>query len=317
MSHVAGISIKDSLHKAMEGWLYKYKKNSVKEATFDRLLTSYKMMLGYSIAFTRIMDLTSDDVQSYINRLLADGYAFSTIKKQYNLITAFVKYLLGEGVPIPPVYLNVVLPIAENVKKPKKEVVTYNKVEQVKLYKAIEVDGEDSAYAVLMMLENGLRAGEVLALCWEDIDFDRRAVRIHRTMVHPASRSKGFIQEGAKSKTSNRTIPLSSKVMDALDKLLMNTDSPTGIIFRSVKFSDQSIGYNALRKHIQRLCLNAQVEYRGMHVFRHTFATNCYYKGCEIKKLSKLLGHASVTITYNTYIHLYGDALEELRSVVE
>ena len=61
----------------------------------------------------------------------------------------------------------------------------------------------------------------------------------------------------------------------------------------------------------------AQIEYRGMHVFRHTFATNGYYKGCEIKKLSKLLGHASVTITYNTYIHLYGDALEELRSVVE
>ena len=63
--------------------------------------------------------------------------------------------------------------------------------------------------------------------------------------------------------------------------------------------------------------MKAQVEYRGMHVFRHTFATNCYYKGCEIKKLSKLLGHASVTITYNTYIHLYGDALEELRSVIE
>ena len=317
MSYAAGISIKDPVFKAMEGWLYKYKKNSVKEATFDRLLISLKMMRSYSIAFMRIMDLTTDAVQGYINHLLCDGYAYTTIKKQYNLITAFVKFLLGEGAPIRPVYLNVSLPIAENIKKPKKEIVTYNKVEQVKLCKAIDADGEDASCAVLLMLENGLRAGEVLALSWEDIDFDRRAVRIHRTLVHPASRSKGFVQEGAKSKTSNRTIPLSSKVMAALDRMLVNTDAPAGIIFRSVRFPDQSMGYNALRKHIQKLCRKAQLEYRGMHVFRHTFATNCYYKGCEIKKLSKLLGHASVTITYNTYIHLYGDALEELRSVVE
>ena len=216
----------------------------------------------------------------YINHLLCDGYAYSTIKKQYNLITAFVKYLLGEGFSVRPVYLNVTLPIAENTKKPKKEIVTYNKADQVKLHKAMEADGGEASYAVLLMLENGLRVGEVLALSWEDIDFDRRAVRIHRTLVHPASRSKGFIQEGAKSKTSNRTIPLSPKVITALEKLMMNADSPAGIIFQSVKFPGKSMGYNALRKHIQKLYRDAQVEYRGMHVFRHTFATNCYYKGC-------------------------------------
>ena len=53
-----------------------------------------------------------------------------------------------------------------------------------------------------------------------------------------------------------------------------------------------------------------------MHVFRHTFATNCYYRGCDVKILSKLLGHSSVTVTYNTYIHLFGDALEEMRAVL-
>ena len=190
-------------------------------------------------------------------------------------------------------------------------------MEQVKLQKAIAADPEDTSCVILLMLENGLRSGEVLALHWEDIDWDRRAVRVHRTLVHPASRAKGYIQEGAKSKTSNRTIPLSTKVMNALETLLESSESTTGLIFHSVKYPDQSIGYNALRKHIQKVCRAAQVDYRGMHVFRHTFATNCYYKGCEIKKLSKLLGHASVTITYNTYIHLYGDALEELRSVVE
>ena len=317
MIYATGITIGDPIWKAMEGWLYKFKQNNVKTATFERLLTSYRMMRGYSVSYVRIMDLTTADIQDYLNRILHDGYAYTTIRKQFNLISAFVKFLLGEGVPIRPVHLNVTLPIAEKVKKPKKEIVAYSKIEQAKLLKVLNASSEDSAYAVLLMLETGMRVGEVLALSWEDIIWDRRAVRIHSTLVNPASRQKGFVQEGAKSVASNRTIPLSTKAMKALEELLETVDHPTGLIFRSVKYPDQSLGYNALRKQIQRFCKGAQVEYHGMHVFRHTFATNCYYKGCEIKKLSKLLGHASVTITYNTYIHLYGDMLEELRSVVE
>ncbi len=76
------------------------------------------------------------------------------------------------------------------------------------------------------------------------------------------------------------------------------------------------MSYEALRYQIQIACDQAGVPYKGQHVFRHTFATNCYYRGCDIKILSKLLGHSDVTVTYNTYIHLYGDALEEMRSVV-
>ena len=72
-----------------------------------------------------------------------------------------------------------------------------------------------------------------------------------------------------------------------------------------------------MRYQIQKACLTAGVPYKGLHVFRHTFATNCYYRGANVKLLSKLLGHADVSITYNTYIHLFGDALEEMRNVVD
>lgn len=71
-----------------------------------------------------------------------------------------------------------------------------------------------------------------------------------------------------------------------------------------------------MRYQIQCACVEAGVPYLGQHVFRHTFATNCYNRGCDVKILSKLLGHADVTVTYNVYIHLFGDALEEMRSVV-
>lgn len=74
----------------------------------------------------------------------------------------------------------------------------------------------------------------------------------------------------------------------------------------------QRLSYEALRYQTQRLCKAADVPYRGEHVFRHTFATNCYHKGIDVKILSRLLGHADVNITYNIYVHLYGDGFEEM-----
>ena len=68
-----------------------------------------------------------------------------------------------------------------------------------------------------------------------------------------------------------------------------------------------------------RLCeteYKACVPYRGEHVFGHTFATNCYHKGVDVKILSRLLGHADVNITYNIYVHLYGDGFYEMYSAL-
>ena len=58
------------------------------------------------------------------------------------------------------------------------------------------------------------------------------------------------------------------------------------------------------------------VPYTEVHVFRHTFATNYYHKGVDVKILSRLLGHADVNITYNIYVHLYGDGFDEMYSAL-
>ena len=74
----------------------------------------------------------------------------------------------------------------------------------------------------------------------------------------------------------------------------------------------ERLSYEALRYQTRKACKEAEIEYRGEHVFRHTFATNCYHKGIDVKILSRLLGHADVNITYNLYIHLYCDGFDEM-----
>lgn len=317
MECAAGFSINDPLYKAMERWLYRYKQNNVKTATFDRLITSYNTMRDYSIAYVKICDLTTDIVQGYINQLLSDEYAHSTIKKQFNLVSAFVKFMLGEGLQVRPVYLNVILPTESNVKQPKRDVEAYNDPEQKRLKQICDEVDNMAAHAVLILLETGMRIGELLALQWDDVLWHRRAVHIHRTLIFPVSRKKSFVQDEAKSKTSNRTIPLSPRALALLRRMYENSQAQEGLVLASEREPDKSIAYNPLAKSVKQLCKLAKVKWKGFHVFRHTFATNCYYKGCNIKKLSKFLGHANVTITYNIYINLYGDALEELREIVD
>ena len=127
-------------------------------------------------------------------------------------------------------------------------------------------------------------------------------------MVRLANKKLSYVQDSAKSTSSNRTLPLTPRAISVLEHLQQQRINEW--VFNNV--DNERLSYEALRHQTRRLCEEAKVEYRGEHVFRHTFATNCYYKGVDVKILSRLLGHADVNITYNIYIHLYGDGFDEL-----
>lgn len=306
--------MKRTLGEAIKNWMIRYKMNSVKPATYDRLLVSLDALMRYPIAHEDILTLRTEDLQNYVNTLVADGYAQTTIKKQFHLISAYLRHANAEGIIPFPIQNNVKLPNQSAVKKKKKEVEAYSKPEQIRLMKVLQTCAHPSYSTAILMMEAGLRVGEALALTWGDILWERRAVRINKTLIRLANRRLIEVQDSAKSYTSNRTVPLSTTAMQLLERLYANCSNPAGFIFHTEDGSPLS--YESIRYQIQLACNEANVPYKGQHIFRHTFATNCYYRGCDVKILSKLLGHSDVTVTYNTYIHLFGDALEEMRSVI-
>lgn len=302
------------LSESIKEWMEGCKRNSVKPTTYDRLETSYNMLIQDGVSNIDVEALTAKDIQGYLNRLVANGYALSTIKKQFHLITAYLTYANAEGLIDRLVFKNVQLPSQTVVKKKKREVVTYSKQEQIALMKVLRTNEKPGYGASILMLESGMRVGEVLALTWDDVLWERRAIVINKTLIRIANRRRMEVQDGAKSYTSNRTIPLSTEAEKLLTTAYEASETKHGYIFHNDDGSPLS--YEALRYQIQCACDKANVPYKGQHVFRHTFATNCYYRGCDVKILSKLLGHSNVTITYNIYIHLFGDAVEEMRSVL-
>ena len=62
---------------------------------------------------------------------------------------------------------------------------------------------------------------------------------------------------------------------------------------------------------------NAGLPHYGIHSLRHTFASLLFAAGVEVKVISKLLGHASVKITYDTYVHLFQEDYQEATKALD
>lgn len=297
-----------TLLEFIDAWLELFKKNALKVASYARLVTSQKTLSEYDVSRKKICDISFFDIQKYINALVDAGYSMSNIKKQVLIVTAPLKQAAAMKIIAADPSIGIQMPSEAKVKKKAKEVIAYTKEEQDKLWKAIVHSPDNTGYAaVAFEIETGLRAGELLALKWADVDISHNKMKIHATIINPQYTNQAEYQDSAKSKSSHRTIPLTPKAIAILKRL--REHRTTEWVFEQ---DGERYSYQKLTYQTKKLCKEAKVKYHGEHVFRHTFATNCYYKGIDVKILSRLMGHSSVQVTYNIYINLYGDGFDDM-----
>lgn len=297
-----------SLLEFVELWLKTFKKNKLKAASYNRLLISKKALEAYDISKKQIGDIDFFDIQNYINELVEYGYSISGLKKQIRIVTAPLKKAAAIRIINADPSIGIELPIEENLQKQSKDIIAYDQGQQDRLFAEIQKNKNNTGYlAVVFMIETGVRSGELLALKWKDIQLDRSRMHVHATIVQPSATAKAMYQDSPKTKSSNRIIPLTPRAKAILNILKENRQTEWVFEGKNGRYS-----YKQLMYQTKKLCRVTKVPYYGEHVFRHTFATNCYYKGVDVKILSRLMGHSSVTVTYNTYISLYGDGFDDM-----
>ena len=294
-------------------WATDVKKMKIKPATYDRLLTSIDALETYPIAHKLIKDITPEDCEHYVDEITLRGYALTTIKKQMLIVSAPLKYAYAHKIISHNPAVCMEPPSKANVQKAKKQIIAYDKTEQDKLRTVFDKHEREAYAAIDLMIETGLRPGEVLALNWQDVAIERKRIRVHQTMVNLANKKRSYVQEGAKSETSNRIVPLSPRAIEIL-RYLKENQKDDEFLFENK--DGGRLSYESLRYQCQLACQEAGVPYYGLHVFRHTFATNQYYRGTNVKILSQILGHSETSVTYNTYIHLYGDGFDDMLNAV-
>ena len=304
--------------KWLDEWLI-YIKPKVKESTFIRYRNIVFNHLKPTIGKLAISKINTGYLKSYISNLLSNGrldnnggLSSKTVSDITMIVKESLKYIVSCGETIDCKYES--LKIKSNAQR---EMQVLSKDEELKLVSVLMENKSLIKTGILISLYTGIRIGELCALQWEDISFDENLITVSKTMqrlqkdsLQSENEAKTYILiSKPKSKCSNRQIPLPSFLSDIL-KECKGEKSHFILTNSSYSFIEPRTLQNQFKRILRQINLR-DVNY---HSLRHTFATRCVEAGFDIKSLSEILGHSSVKITLDKYVH---SSMEQKRMNME
>lgn len=167
---------------------------------------------------------------------------------------------------------------------------------------------------LLLALFTGMRKGELLALTWDDIDFEHGFITVNKSRTGTRKDVTKQITT-PKTESSNRRIPINSQVLSELESekirreiFLKNNSKFVVLTANGEPYSNLS----AINRVVNRLCEKAGVPRCTIHGLRHSVATILDDEGVPLQDISVLLGHENVSTTENIYIKRRRTAKREL-----
>lgn len=274
---------------------FESKRNTVKESTIN----TYEIKLNKHILPVfggSIYDnITSYDFESFIQKLTAEKLSCSYISDIFFVVRSiclFAHKLLG------------VKNICESIDTPKrespKERRILNNAETSKLISSLAYKNDNISVGILLALSTGIRIGELCALTWKNINLEEKYITVSQTVQRTYDRQnrKSHLQISTpKSKSSERIIPLPNFIIPILEK--NKCDCNSYLLSGTAKIIEPRTMQYRFKNILQKNKLPSV----NFHSLRHLFATRCIAAGTDIKTLSELLGHSSVNITLNLYVH--------------
>lgn len=293
------------------------KKTQLKPSSYTRNFQLLNNHIVPNIGYIKLSTLTTTMIQTQlINKMLDNGYSYSSIHKAYVLVNEGLRYAYKQGA-LPSNPCDLVEEPSRKVAPSKKEIRFFNdsEIEAFKNAVNIKTNGKyhyRNGLAFLSIIYNGLRIGELLALKWNDINFENGFIRVHGNMVVAYNdENKRVILSQDTTKTKDQRIVQLTKTAGEIFQTIITeyNPSPEDYVYYSPHNRDTTIALNTYKL----ICAKANISNpQGVHTLRHTFASLLIRKGVDIKIISEMLGHSSATFTYNTYVHL----LEEEKAKV-
>ena len=272
-----------------------------------------------AIGACSIENVKMSDAKEWALRMKEKGYSFKTISNyKRSLKAAFYSAIQDDCIRKNPFdfHINTVI---EDDTEPK---VPLSLIQEESLLSFVKSDKVYYKYydELIILLGTGLRISEFCGLTDSDIDFENRTINVDHQLQY--SGKKSYRIETPKTENGIRKIPMSDRVLEALQRVMQNrkssdftVDGYTGFLFLTRNGTPQTCmnydymfhrlveKYNKSHKEVLPAVITP-------HTLRHTFCTNMANAGMNPKALQYLMGHANITMTLNYYAHATFDSAQ-------
>ncbi|HEY2419887.1 MAG TPA: site-specific integrase [Neobacillus sp.] len=304
----------EKVSKFFEDWLEVYKKPHVKLNTYAVQEQNVRINILPRWGNYKLNEITRVEYQKWITEL-REHYSEGTVRRIHSIMSTAINDAVHE--------FNI---MRENplkrIKIPKdtgENKVKFFTKEQLDLFLANAKPVINAKYKLsiqylalfTLMARTGLRIGEALALTWADFDEVNKTITVNKTLVHPY-KSDAFIST-PKTKNSYRTIKLDEDTLKLMKKYKTNQKEVILAYKNYVKsegnymFHQQEgrwLRISVVREYFKEVCKRVELPVLSPHALRHSHAVHLLEAGANLKYVSERLGHASVKITADTYLHV-------------
>lgn len=312
------------LNDYIEYWLNTFKKNKIEPSSYSRLYQTYEKQIKDDLGKKYIGNITASDIQQCIDEHsnpssnITKALSISGLKKIIHLLRPCLNKAVEEGIIDKNPCDNVILPVESCVTVQTKEQFSLSdkeielfRNESLSLYKSTKEYKSRNAFILLLMLNLGLRVGEMIALEWDDINIENKIMYVNKTLqtiksYGNNSTNKTRIKKSTKTISGNRVLPLNEISLFYITEL-QEYDKRHNIKSSHVcctKVGTRETPRN-LQRSLDRIIDKTDIDKKvTLHTLRHTFGSVLIRRGIGVEVVSKLMGHANITITYNKYIHV-------------
>ena len=257
----------------------------------------------------QLRHLGAEHVLGLRKKLLDSGGKNGTplSKRRVQYVLAVLKKALSDAVQFGLVAENV----AKRVKLPRPdrkpvEPLTVDRLQGV----AAVIRGSSIEPVIGLLVWTGLRRGEAMALRWQDVDLEASVLYVRRSMQRITG--KGVLITPTKRHRSDRAVDLDPLVVRILRR--QRARQAEHRLFYGSAYLDEGLVFcwddgrrrdpTTVLKEFRRILIRARIEPVTMHQLRHTQGSLLAVAGVNPKVIQERLGHATVQITLDTYIHL-------------
>lgn len=271
-------------------WVQIYKEGAIRDVTLNKYRLTQKW-LDTLIPDQRLGDLDRAAYQKLINRYAETHERQTTMDFHHQLKSAILDAVDEGLIDRDPTRKAIIKGKAPRPKKPK----YLNQFELHRLLSVLDLGPTLSwDWLILLIAKTGMRFSEALGITPADFDFTRQTVSISKTWSYKTN--GGFVP--TKNSSSNRKIQLDWQLVVQFSALVKDLPENEPIFVKGPVFNST---VNAV---LARHCESAEVPVISVHGLRHTHASLLLFAGVSIASVSRRLGHANMTTTQNTYLHV-------------